>query len=192
MTFHSIARLGLALFIGIAVGSCSQQTNKKQDSSEKNGKKDQAAEIKASTRIKKGEKVPEFSFTTLSGQQYSIDDLKGKVVLINLFATWCPTCQKEMPALENKIWKQYREREDFFMISIGREQNRQKLKDFKDKKGYTFHFAADTARQIYGKFAGKYIPRNIIVDRQGTIVYQATGFDEAKLQEMLQQLGQTL
>ena len=163
-----------------------KQSGNGQQEKEQEKEADVEADIKASTLIAEGAAVPEFSFTTTRGEQYSMKGLEGKVVLLNFFATWCPTCMKEMPALQNQVWSKYKDRADFMLVSIGREQNMQKIKEFKAEKGYDFHFAPDTGRVIYGKFAEKYIPRNVVVDKQGTIVYQSTGYDEEKFSNMLQ------
>jgi len=162
--------------------SADQQENGKEEKEER----DLEADIKASTLIAEGEAVPEFSFTTTRGDPYSMKGLEGKVVLLNLFATWCATCMKEMPALQEQVWSRYKNRDDFMLVSIGREQDMQKMKDFKAEKGYGFHFAPDTGRVIYGKFAEKYIPRNVVVNQEGTIVYQGTGYDEQEFRSMLQ------
>jgi hypothetical protein len=71
------------------------------------------------------------------------------------------------------------------LVSIGREQDMQKMKDFKSGKGYPWHFAPDTGRVIYGKFAEKYIPRNVLVGPEGNIVFQNTGYTEEEFQGLL-------
>jgi len=167
--------------------------DKKENAKEGNKEeRDVEADIKASTRIAEGESVPDFTFTTTRGDQYSMEGLSGKVVVLNLFATWCPTCLKEMPALQEQLWNSYKQRDDFMLVSIGREQDMQKMKEFKAEKGYGFHFAPDTGRVIYGKFAEKYIPRNVVVDKQGTIIYQGTGYDEEEFKNMLQLIEREL
>lgn len=167
-----------------------------QESNDSGGKEksddDPEADIRASTLISEGERVPAFSFTTTSGTTYSMEGLRDKVVLLNLFATWCPVCMEEMPALQKKVWNKYKNRDDFMLVSIGREQDMQKMKDFKSKKGYGFHFAPDTARKIYGKFATKYIPRNVVVDKTGKIIYQGTGYDKEEFENMMQLIEREL
>jgi len=174
-------------------GSSQSNNGKEQNGEEQDGEeRDVEADIRASTLIAEGEAVPDFIFTTTRGKQYSMEGLKGKVVLLNFFATWCPTCMKEMPALQEQVWGKYKERDDFMLVSIGREQDMQKMKDFKAEKGYGFHFAPDTGRVIYGLFAEKYIPRNVVVNEQGTIVYQGTGYDEQEFADMLQLIEREL
>ena len=66
------------------------------------------------------------------------------------------------------------------------------MKEFKREKSYDFHFAPDTGRVIYSKFADKYIPRNVVVDEEGTIVYQNTGYTEEKFQQMMDVIAEEL
>ncbi|MGM0530205.1 MAG: TlpA family protein disulfide reductase [Bacteroidota bacterium] len=186
-------RLFILFTIPTLLLSCNQnRREKEQDGENQQTQEEVEADIEASTNINEGQKVPEFTFTTTSGEEFSIKALQGKVVLLNFFATWCPTCMKEMPALQNQIWQKYRDNEDFFLVSIGREQNMTKMKDFKKEKGYNFHFAPDTGRVIYGKFADKFIPRNVVVDEQGNIVYQNTGYTEEKFQQMMDVIADEL
>ena len=181
-------RIFLFILIPFIWVACTQNQNnqeKQGNNEDKQSQKEVEADIKASTRISEGQKVPEFTFTTTRGKELSTESLRGKVVLYNFFATWCPSCMKEMPALQDQVWKKYGNNEDFFMVSIGREQNMKKMETFKKDKGYDFQFAPDTGRVIYGKFAEKYIPRNVVVNKEGTIVYQNTGYTEEEFQNMM-------
>ena len=175
------------MFVPVILLSCAQNAeNSELEGEKKKDEQEVEADMKASTLIAEGQKVPAFSFTTVSGENYSMEELKGKVVLLNFFATWCPSCIEEMPALQNQVWEKYKDHDNFMMVSIGREQNMEKMKEFKAEKGYDFAFAPDTGRVIYGKFATRYIPRNVVVDREGHIVYQGTGYTEEKFAEMME------
>ncbi len=179
-------------FIWVACSQNQSNQEKQENKEDKKSQKEVEADIKASTRISEGEKVPEFTFTTTTGKEFNSESLQGKVVLYNFFATWCPTCMNEMPALQNQVWQKYGNREDFFLVSIGREQNMKKMNEFKKQKGFEFHFAPDTGRVIYGKFAQKYIPRNVVVNEEGTIVYQNTGYTEKEFQNMMDVIEQEM
>mgnify|MGYP006290755979 CR=1 FL=1 len=130
-----------------------------------------------------GQRVPEFSFRTLKGDSLSIEDLRGKLVLLNFFATWCGPCMQEMPRLEKDIWQNYHEQE-LVILCIGREHDTEELTEFKAKKNFSMTFVPDPEREIYSKFAEKYIPRNILVDRKGKIVFQEIGFNAEKFKEL--------
>src|SRR6266576_6534666 len=75
-----------------------------------------------STLTRVGQEAPAFECTTLDGKKVDLKNLRGKVVLINFFATWCGPCMAEMPHLEKEIWHAY-QGDNFAMISIGREHS---------------------------------------------------------------------
>jgi peroxiredoxin len=168
----------------IGLYSCNLKEKKAQKEAEEKAKQD----VINSTLIKVGQVVPEFSYITLENDTINVNELKGKVVFMNFFATWCPICIKELPYIESDIWTKYKDNENFELIVFGREHNAEEVIAFKEKSGYAFNFVPDPERKIYSLFAEKYIPRNIVLDRDGNIIFQA-GFDDedfAKLKEVLE------
>lgn len=149
-----------------------------------------ASDLKESL-LKNGDKVPEFTVTTLDGKEISIKDLKGKVVLINFFATWCGPCMKELPEVQKQLWPKFKN-ENFAMVSIGREHTKDELEKWNQKKAFTFPIAPDPKREVYSKFASQYIPRNFIVDKTGKIIWQGGGFDQKELEQMIKTIQENL
>ncbi len=137
-----------------------------------------------STLVKVGHQVPSFDFIEANGQEKSHADLKGKVIMINFFATWCAPCLKELPHVQSDIFDQYKDHPEFKLLVIGREHTTDELVKFKRAKGYTFSLIADPKREIYSKFAGQFIPRNFLIDRDGTIIYSSVGFKEDEFKEL--------
>ncbi|MFP4525059.1 MAG: TlpA family protein disulfide reductase [Bacteroidales bacterium] len=182
----------LVLFALVPVLLISCRNNESSREKETEQKKEDTSDVKESTLISVGQNVPQFSFETIEGEAYTVSELEGNIVLLNFFATWCPSCMEEMPALQEKVWEKYKDHENFFMVSIGREHNMDEMKKFQEKEGYTFNFAPDTGRVIYNKFAEKYIPRNVVVGEDGKIIYQCTGYDEDDFEEMLNLLDEKL
>ena len=155
---------------------------------EKKAEKEYKLDMIKSTLTEVGQKVPEFTYITLSNDTININDLQGKVVFMNFFATSCPICIKELPFVENEIWAKYKDDENFELIVFGREHIAEEMIAFKEKNNYTFNIVPDPGRRIYSLFAEKYIPRNIVLNRDGNIIYQATGFTDeefVKLKEVL-------
>jgi len=136
------------------------------------------------TRVKIGQEVPAFSFSEDGGPEKSIADLKGQVVLINFFATWCGPCLKELPHLQNDIFIPYKDHPEFRLLVIGREHTAGELAKFKQTKTFTFKLIADPKREIYSSFAEQFIPRNFLIDRDGTIIYSSVGFDEKEFDQL--------
>lgn len=134
------------------------------------------------TRI--GQQVPHFEIETKDGAKKSTETLQGKVVLINFFATWCPPCRQELPQVQKEIWDKHQNREDFEIIVLAREEGWDKLTPFLEQFGYTFPFYPDLNRKVYNLFATDTIPRNVIIDRNGKIIYQSIGYEPEEFTQM--------
>jgi len=148
----------LLVFIGLLVGMF---TITRADESEK---------------IKKGDAIPVF---TLQGHEsvLSSEDLKGKVVLVNFFATWCPPCVKELPHLQKEVWEKYKDHKDFVLLVIGREHSAEELEKFGKDRKLDLPFYPDPEREVYSQFAANTIPRNYLIDKNGKVVYASSGFN---------------
>lgn len=128
--------------------------------------------------IKNGDVIPEFTIVSDNGNQMKSSVLKGKVVLINFFATWCPPCQKELAEVEETLWPEYKNNKDFIMLTIGREHTDAELETYNEKKGFTFPLYPDKGRVIYDSFAKSLIPRSYLVGKDGKVIYQTVGFND--------------
>lgn len=174
----------------LIVFACNPTTEKNtEDKSQKESETNH--DIVLNTVSKVGDQVHNFSFTTMDGATHNINDFKGKYVFMNFFATSCPVCMKEMPHLEEEIWKKYKEKE-FLVISFGREHTMEEVKQFQQKKGYTFLMAPDPNRDIYHHFAKKYIPRNVLLDKEGKIVHQDVGYSHESFKKFIEILDKEL
>lgn len=134
---------------------------------------------------KVGDKMPEISVDEAPDGIFSLPAQKGKVVLVNFWATWCEPCQVEMPELERHIWRKYRSSPDFVFIAIARDQGRETVLDFQKRhENITFPLAWDPTRTAYALLASGNIPRTYIVDRHGIIVYQGEGYTPGDVGEI--------
>jgi peroxiredoxin len=135
-----------------------------------------------------GDKAPAFSCTTIDGQSFDLRKLNGKIVMINFFATWCGPCQAELPVLQKNIWDKYKNNPSFSLIILGREHSEKEVSEFVKTKSFTMPFAPDPERNIYKLYATQYIPRNVIVGKDGRILFQSMGYTEEefkKIEELL-------
>jgi len=137
-----------------------------------------------SSLVQLNETSPEFSFTTNDGKTVKLSDYKGKVILINFFATWCGPCMKEMPYIQKDLWEKLKKNDTFIILSFGRDHSQEEVNKFIESKKFTFPIFADKDKSIYNLFATKYIPRNYLIDSNGKVIYASTGFSEKEFEEL--------
>lgn len=133
------------------------------------------ADIETTTFLKKGAEVPAFTVKMLDGTTLNSSDLAGKVVMVNFWATWCPPCRKEFARLQKDVVDRFKD-EDFILLPISIDDDSDTVAEFMLRNGYTFPVAVDTGKEIYGMFAGKYVPRNFIIGKDGRIAFQTVGY----------------
>ncbi len=140
------------------------------------------------TLAKEGQKAPEFSYENNERAVVNLSDLKGKVVWITFFATWCGPCRKELPYLESQVYEKFRNHPDFELLVIGREHSREELEKFSLESGHKLPFIPDQKREIFSKYAAQNIPRNLIIDREGKISTSSVGFNEEDFDRKVKKL----
>jgi peroxiredoxin len=123
-----------------------------------------------------GTPAPGFKLETLDGSDFDLKKQRGKVVLLNFFATWCGPCMEELPHIE-ELWKHYGG-SGLSMLVIDREEPEKTARDFVTKQGFTFPVAADPKTRVYSLYAKESIPRTFLISRQGAVVYATSGFFE--------------
>jgi peroxiredoxin len=128
--------------------------------------------------------APEFSFTNKDGKTVNLSDYKGKVILINFFATWCGPCMQEMPLIQSDIWNTLKDNPNFIILSLGRDHSQEEINKFIEQKKFTFPIYADKGKVVYSLFAKQYIPRNYLIDKNGKVVYASTGFSMQEFEEL--------
>lgn len=142
--------------------------------------------------LKKGDAMPEFELTSSVYGNVKPADLKGKVVLVSLFATWCGPCQKELAEVQGTLWPKYKDNKDFVMLVIGREHTDEQLQKYNERKKFTFPLYPDPKREVFSKFAEKSIPRAYLFGKDGKLVYSSMGYTEEEFQHLMKALEEAL
>jgi peroxiredoxin len=150
-----------------------------------------ASEQEQTTLTKVGQTAPEFVAQQIDGSKFDLPEQRGKVVVLNFFATWCGPCIQELPVLERDVWKQF-EREGVKVLAIGREETTEKIKAFREKHKLALPFAADPEKKIYSLYATKFIPRTYVIDRTGKIAHQTVGYSPAEFAKLIDAVRQAL
>ena len=135
--------------------------------------------------LKKGDLMPKFELASSVYGEIKPDDLKGKVVLINLFATWCGPCQTELAEVQKTLWPKYKDNKDFVMLVIGREHTDEQLQKYNERKQFAFPLYPDPKREVFSLFAEKYIPRAYLFDKEGKLIHSSVGYTEEEFQVLM-------
>lgn len=143
------------------------------------------------TLVKTGQQVPAFTVKMFDGSTVNIQELKGKVVLLNFWATWCPPCRQELTRVQKDIIDRFKGR-DFIFLPISRQEKYETIKAFREKTGYTFPMGLDPDRKIFSLFASESIPRNFLIGKDGKIVFMEIGYSEESFQKLIQEIEKAL
>ena len=128
-----------------------------------------------------------FTLQDLQGQEWRLKALRGKVVLVNFWATWCPPCRKEMPDLE-ALYREFKDR-GLVVLAIS-DEDAAKVQQFLRETGYTYPVLLDPGRKVNEQFRIEGIPKTFVYDRNGKLVAQSIDMRTRKqFLEMLRKAG---
>ena len=123
--------------------------------------------------VSTGSAAPDFQLTLFSGETLRLSELKGKVVVLNLWASWCGPCRQEMPSFE-RTWQEYRDRGVVF-LGVAVSDTEQDARAFAQQVGVTYPLGLDTTGQISQTYRPVGLPSTYFIDRQGNIARKLTG-----------------
>ncbi|MEJ2430050.1 MAG: TlpA disulfide reductase family protein [Deltaproteobacteria bacterium] len=137
-------------------------------------KQERGSIIKTAKMIQPGFKVPNFTFPDLNGKEVSLSDQRGKVLLVNVWATWCPPCRREMPSMQ-RLYKKFKGKNfEILAVSIDSE-GRKAVEPFMRKMNLTFPALLDPGETIRSLYGITGVPESFIIDQQGILVEKIIG-----------------
>ena len=114
-----------------------------------------------------------FELKDLNGSAVALSDYKGKIVFLNFWTTWCPTCRIEMPSME-KLHQKFKD-QDFAMVTINLQESASQVKSFFKEYKLTFTALLDSDGKVGIRFRINAIPTTYILDKEGRIIAKAIG-----------------
>lgn len=134
--------------------------------------------------------APDFTLQTSDGEEYTLSDLRGSAVLINLWATWCPPCRAEMPAIE-KMYREYKDKGLVVLaVDMTYQDNPADVAPFIQEYGLTFPVLLDQTGTVGAAYQLRSLPSSYFIDRFGIIREVVIGgpMSEALLRARIEQI----
>lgn len=128
------------------------------------------------------QKAADFSLKDLKGKTVSLSSLKGKVILLNFWATWCPSCISEMPSL-NRLYKEMKSR-GLEVVAVSTDRSAAGVRDFRDVHGLAFPIVMDDDREVTRSYHVFSLPTSFLINKEGLIVDKFFGEYDWTDQEM--------
>ena len=136
--------------------------------------------------VKAGDQAPDFVMELTDGKEVKLSDLKGKVVMLQFTASWCGVCRREMPFIEKEIWQELKNRDDFALLAIDRDEPRETVIAYTQKVGISYPIGLDPGADIFALYAHREagITRNVIINREGEIIFLTRLFEREEFDHM--------
>lgn len=134
------------------------------------------------------DQAPDFTITYLDGRTAKLSSLRGKVVMLQFTASWCPVCRREMPHIENEIWQKFKTDTNFVLVGIDLKEDAKKIKKFITDTKVTYPIALDSDGSIFALYTEKNagVTRNILIAPNGKIVFLTRLYDPEEFRMLIQ------
>lgn len=152
---------------------------------------DEAAQAAAATLVRAGDAAPDFTVSLFDGGSVRLSDLRGKTVLVNFWATWCPPCREELTRVQAELIDRFEGR-NFVFLPVSRGETRETVARFREQTGYRFPMGLDPEQTIYKMYATDFIPRNFLVGPDGRVIVATTGYEPEEFDALVETIRKTL
>ena len=145
-------------------------------------------------KLKVGDKAPNFELQTSDGDKIMLDELNGKVVMLQFTATWCRVCIEEMPHIESEIWNKLKDNKNFALYGVMYKQGEQDAAKMRKLSSVTYPLALDGDGSIFHKFAdkGAGVTRNVIVNKDGEIAFLTRLYNKDEFNAMVKTINKLI
>ncbi|TAL70893.1 MAG: TlpA family protein disulfide reductase [Bacteroidetes bacterium] len=156
------------------------------------GKLNQLSVLAEDNDIKVGNSAPDFSGVTIDGREMKLSEFKGRVILLDFWASWCAPCQKELPYLMQLF--DDNDDKNFMIIAVNIDKKIEQAQKFLDKLKEKAHFPIiwDSKSVIPALYKIESMPTTIFIDKTGVIRYIHTGFTDSSKEILKQELEELL
>jgi cytochrome c biogenesis protein CcmG/thiol:disulfide interchange protein DsbE len=124
--------------------------------------------------VKVGDEVPDFILTTFNGEDYQLSELRGKVVVVNLWASWCTPCEQEAAELQ-AAWEHYKGSGEVIFLGAAYSDTDVEAAKYMEMFGITYPSGHDLGTKLYRTFNASGVPETYIIDRNGKLTYAKIG-----------------
>lgn len=174
----------LILALMLVSAGCGDGSNQGQkDTTGGTGKQaEDNTEADSYEELLEGDLAPDFTAQLADGSSFSLSEQKGKVVLLNFWATWCGPCVEEMPAFE-KLYGEYGDKVS--VLAVNCMEDKDTVKQFSSDNSYTFPIAYDVEGDVVMRYPSDGIPYTLVIDGEGVIqnIYVGAAGADAQYQE---------
>lgn len=183
--FKNLAvRSGIFIITAISLAACENTDKSKENNTESvNTPTEEVTQVEAPAPA-----ASDISFKDKSGKTVSLSSLKGKVVFINFWATWCPPCIHEMPSI-NELKQSYNGNDDIVFLMVDVDNNIEKSTAFMKDKGYDLPVYVP-AGDIPQDYLGSAIPTTVILDKSGDMIARMEGGRDYKSPDIIKALNE--
>ena len=132
-----------------------------------------------------GQPAPSFKLPDLNGDEISLEELRGKIVLLDFWASWCAPCRMTMPVVEG-LSREYEN--DMVLLAVNMGEAKDSVENYVYNEGISARILLDEKRTVSAVYGIRAIPMNVIIDRSGVVRHVYTGYDPRMASQMRAQI----